>query len=526
MSLRRRFFAIVVLSLVALCAAVAAVLEQRAEGSAQREADMFPRVEAVLDRLAARAADVVPAGTPLKDLPTGLLDGLRRATMWVVVPLLDGSAGFCDDQGTLYAIASAGSGPLFRAMPPGPIGPGDLPPGDPRSFADRREDFQARDYHDLQQFDREGIQSACRGGSTGDRWHVRLSAPNYTLLVSLRRIDGLGIGWSAARIPKPPGNRPALLRRPSLVVLAASTLLLVLMTLDALRILRQGGRQLQASLAELGRNLLAEVPRPRAAELAEIADAVTAMARHLATSQDRERVLERELGHEQRLVGLGRVVAGVAHEVRNPLTGLKLKLDTLARRQLDERTARDIATCLQEVERLDRVVRSLLLVARRADLELADCDLSVLVQGRLEACSEDALRRGVALRLDGRDGHARMRANADDFGRLLDNLLRNAIDASPPNSVVVAKIETRPDGVFLSVIDQGAGVPPERVGEVFEPFFTLKPEGTGLGLFLARAIAEAHGGSLRYHRDPNATRFVVSIPSDARATDAASADRR
>jgi signal transduction histidine kinase len=97
------------------------------------------------------------------------------------------------------------------------------------------------------------------------------------------------------------------------------------------------------------------------------------------------------------------------------------------------------------------------------------------------------------------------------MARALDNLLRNAVEASPEGATVQATVHD--DGMVLSirVEDRGPGVPPGRAGELFEPFFTTKPEGTGLGLAISRAIARAHGGDVVYGRNGDATHFELTI---------------
>jgi two-component system sensor histidine kinase FlrB len=99
---------------------------------------------------------------------------------------------------------------------------------------------------------------------------------------------------------------------------------------------------------------------------------------------------------------------------------------------------------------------------------------------------------------------------------VIDNLVRNAIEASPAGEAVLVRIEMDGGETRLIVVDRGSGVPAEREGELFEPFFTLKSEGTGLGLFLSRVLVEAHGGRLSYHREGAETRFVVTLPPETR----------
>ena len=247
-----------------------------------------------------------------------------------------------------------------------------------------------------------------------------------------------------------------------------------------------------------------------AADLVRIAKDHDAVHEDLAQTRDRARSLARDLEHGQRLAGLGRVVAGVAHEVRNPITGIKLTLDALLRRGLDDRTARDVKICLEEIARLDRVVGSLLLVSRPASSEPRSAlELSRLVDERLRHAQPSAWARKIELR---RQGTALAPCNADTITRVVDNLVRNAIDASPEGGAVSVRLEVDPREARIVVEDQGAGVPAAREHELFEPFFSLKPDGTGLGLFLSRAMIVAQGGQLTYQHRDSSTLFTVALP--------------
>jgi PTS system glucose-specific IIC component len=249
-----------------------------------------------------------------------------------------------------------------------------------------------------------------------------------------------------------------------------------------------------------------------AADLVRLAKDHDAVHEDLAQTRDRARSLARDLEHGQRLAGLGRVVAGVAHEVRNPITGIKLTLDALLRRGLDERTSRDVKICLEEIARLDRVVGSLLLVSRpssAAPEPKAALELARLVDERLRHAQPSAWSRKVDLR---RQGTALAPCNADTITRVVDNLVRNAIEASPEGGSVNVRLEVDPREARIVVEDQGSGVPAAREHELFEPFFSLKPDGTGLGLFLSRALVVAQGGQLTYQHRASSTVFTVALP--------------
>ena len=300
---------------------------------------------------------------------------------------------------------------------------------------------------------------------------------------------------------------PAQVDSARLKVLGASGVVIVGSGVQA--VFGPGSENLKADMQVYLKSTAPESGLAAAAELARIAQGQSTLVGDLEQARWRERALERDLARGKRLAGLGRVVAGVAHEVRNPITGIKLTLDGLLRRGLDERASRDVKICLEEIGRLDRVVGSLLLVSRSGIEQKADLELSRLVDERLRQAEAAAAERGVKL---SRRGTALAACNADTITRVVDNLVRNAIDASPRGGRVRVLLEADPNEARIVVEDQGAGVPAAREGELFEPFFTLKPDGTGLGLFMSRALVAAQGGRLTYaHRD-SSTLFTVALP--------------
>jgi signal transduction histidine kinase len=286
-------------------------------------------------------------------------------------------------------------------------------------------------------------------------------------------------------------------------------LLLVAATLHAVRAVRRGADSLQQSIIDLGEHLDAPVPRPEVQELSVVAEGIARLAQHLKESREAEAVLQRELAQTERLAALGRVVTGVAHEVRNPLASIKLRLDLAAALpDMPSPGQRALTHAASEIERLDRLVADLLIVAGRATGPKRFEDIGALVEGRIDALSPWAASLGICLRAEGSGAAA---IDRDSVTRAIDNLVRNAVEASSPGGEVSVFVQEDDDAVNICVDDRGEGVEAVREAELFEPFFTTKPEGTGLGLALSRSIARAHGGELVYERTAGATRFALSL---------------
>lgn len=329
-----------------------------------------------------------------------------------------------------------------------------------------------------------------------------------TLLVrALPAADGT-IAWAGLAIRTPP-----YLDNWRWIVLALSlaTLLLVMAAVHAVITFRRGAAGLNGALGALARDLSAPVPRPPVRELHDIAEGIATLAHNLAQSREAQERLARELARQERLAALGRVVAGVAHEVRNPLASIKLRLDLAAGGgPLLPAVEQAITHASSEITRLDRLVADLLVVAGRTLGPRRRLSLGTLVRERADALAPWAQLRRVALVVE---GDASAEIDPDSIARAFDNLARNAVEASPPGSPVTVRIGGDGQEAKIQIEDRGAGVAGARAAELFEPFFTTKADGTGLGLAISRALARAHGGDVVYQRAGELTRFELTLPA-------------
>ncbi len=350
-------------------------------------------------------------------------------------------------------------------------------------------------------------QTVAAAADTGDTAVSETDFGGASLVMAAKQATPGGLAWTAYLVPPATYLSPL---RWAITALAAATVLLVATMVWGAFSFRRSAVALHRTLVALGRDLTTKVPDPSIAELTGIADGIRRLAADLQTSREATERLLRELAQKERLAALGRVAAGVAHEVRNPLASIKLRLDlTAASPALPEAARGAIATASGEIARLDRLVGDLLLVAGQKMGPRQPVELGALVRSRAEALSPWASARRVEVRVEG-EGTAS--ADADSVARAVDNLLRNAVEASPGGTTVRARVVHAARAVEVQVEDWGVGVEPARAGELFEPFFTTKAEGTGLGLAISRAIARAHGGDVVYGRAGEVTRFSLSLP--------------
>ncbi len=246
-------------------------------------------------------------------------------------------------------------------------------------------------------------------------------------------------------------------------------------------VLREGARRLGEG------DLSARLHLSGNDELAELARTFDDMASRLDKHQE-------ALVQSQKLASLGRLCAGVAHEINGPL-GIILGYATVIRRQgADDEALRAIE---DEAKQCQRVVEALLDMSRHDIPRLAPVDLAQLARDgidRLRATGALAARE-VAVRAP----KANVLALGDEskLRQVILNLMRNAIEASPDGGTIEVEVQRRGKRAVLSIADRGPGFSDGARAHVFEPFFTTKPQGTGLGLAIARAIVEAHRGQLR-----------------------------
>jgi signal transduction histidine kinase len=165
-----------------------------------------------------------------------------------------------------------------------------------------------------------------------------------------------------------------------------------------------------------------------------------------------------------------------------------------------------LANASSEIARLDRLVADLLVVAGRPLGPRKPTAVAELARARVELLQPWAGSRGVSFTVDGAAGAA---LDPDSIARAIDNLLRNAVEASPSGATVSVRIDESAGAARVVVEDRGPGV--QRTIELFEPFFSTKSEGTGLGLAISRSIARAHGGDVTYARSDGTTRFSLTL---------------
>ncbi|MBK9031411.1 MAG: HAMP domain-containing histidine kinase [Myxococcales bacterium] len=259
-------------------------------------------------------------------------------------------------------------------------------------------------------------------------------------------------------------------------------------------------RQLAAAAARIGGgDLTAPVARASRDELGVLADTMDAMRRQLA---------ERDAHMQQML-------AGIAHEVRNPLAGIQLYAGIL-RDELDgDPRAAHAGKIDREVGYLERVVRDFLDFARRPPPELDPVDVAALAREVAELAGPEAAAAGLELEVEAPPALT-ISADAGQLRRALLNLVGNAVAAAAEvderGAAVRVTVASDGERLTIEVWNRGPTIPPEVAARMFEPFFTTREKGTGLGLAFVAEIVRAHGGAVTVDSARGETRFRIALP--------------
>lgn len=308
-----------------------------------------------------------------------------------------------------------------------------------------------------------------------------------------------------------------------LAFLAAGPLLGLLLGLWVAKWLHRTISQITITLQDAAGELEQEVgqvtitPRGGLPELQEQVQAVSCRIRQAAEELQRTR---REAIRADRLAAVGQLAAGVAHELRNPLTSVKLLVQAAAQRRpvrpLDER---QLHVLQQEITRMENTIQGLLDFARPAQLRRVVHDLRQTVARALHLVDGRAKQQGVALVRDLPDSPLHVEGDPEQLHQVFVNLALNAIEAMPQGGVLEVRLNKDAAGQHCRTTfsDTGTGIPAAVLPRLFEPFVTSKERGTGLGLAISLRIVQEHGGQLRGENRPEGgAAFSVELPCAAR----------
>ncbi len=239
--------------------------------------------------------------------------------------------------------------------------------------------------------------------------------------------------------------------------------------------------------------------------------------------------LEREIEIARRLASIGRLTAGVGHEVKNPINAMVVHLELLrgklARNSDNEGAQRHVDVLASEMSRLDRVVQTLADFSRPMEPHLKEQDLLPIVHAVIQLVSAEAQNQNVAVALtqDTPAAPVLIMGDAELLRQALLNIVLNAMQAMPEGGVLHVHITRDRQSACLSVRDTGTGIPNEKLDRIFDLYFTTKPTGSGIGLAMTYRIIQLHGGVIEVASDANpgsahrGTTFMLRLPLAMRA---------
>lgn len=250
-----------------------------------------------------------------------------------------------------------------------------------------------------------------------------------------------------------------------------------------------------------------------------------ATADELARANERLLEAEASMRRSERLAALGQLSAGLAHELRNPLSTIRTSAEMLTKRlEGSNAVAQELAGYIaSEVDRTNLLVTRFLEFARPLQLRLSQLDIhSLLDEAIVNFEKQDPVRR-ITIHRAYDPSLPNVQGDATLLERVFFNLIQNAADASPADGVVTVKTHTLDTGLEVAVIDRGSGIRPEHREQIFNPFFTTKASGVGLGLAIAVKIIDEHGGRIGVQSEPGqGSSFVVQLPRVQSLTNASS----
>lgn len=254
-------------------------------------------------------------------------------------------------------------------------------------------------------------------------------------------------------------------------------------------------------------DLSAEVPVSGRDEIGQLASSFNQMIRDLARAQE-------QLVRSQRLAAIGQLASSMSHELRNPLSVLRSSAYYLRSRlaDADEKVRKHLDIIEQEISNSDKIITDLLDFSRIKPPTLQRTYLNYIVEEALERVE---IPPSVKLVRDLAEGLPPIQADAFQLEQVVVNLLTNAVQAMPQGGVLTVRTALREDSLVLEVSDTGCGIDPEHLERIFEPLFTTKSRGIGLGLTICKTLVENHGGTITVESTPGrGTTFTITLPRE------------
>ncbi len=282
-------------------------------------------------------------------------------------------------------------------------------------------------------------------------------------------------------------------------------------------------KELAAGAVRISRgDFSGRVPPSSRDEIGDLARRFNEMTDDLVQARERMEAANRRLVQAEKLASIGKLSATIAHEIRNPLTSVKLNIQKVGENEdLDETDREHISICREGITQIEKFIKELLDFTRASELQRERFALSQILDESLKVLQEPLRQKGLTVTRSYREGAGPVVVDGDKMRQVFLNVLRNAQEAVEPGGRIEIAVEEYAEGrdrrrrhrVLIS--DDGCGIPEGRRESIFEPFFTTKASGFGLGLANARKIVEQHQGAIRAEARPGkGSVFVIVLPAE------------
>jgi signal transduction histidine kinase len=248
------------------------------------------------------------------------------------------------------------------------------------------------------------------------------------------------------------------------------------------------------------------------------------MVEQLRASQEEiHRLHQTQMSRAEHFATLGELAAGLAHEIRNPLAGIAGVIEIVSRDLPPDSPARSvIKDAKEEAVQINRILTDLLETARPKPPQFQVRDLAITAEHAVMFARQQAITKRIMIELHKDEEIPPIEHDPHQVNQVLLNLLLNAIQAMENPGTIHVTLQRDDEFASIIIADQGKGIPPENLSNIFRPFFTTKGHGTGLGLSLSRRIVEAHGGEIRVRSEVGkGTQFEVRLPIEHKKPSAA-----
>ncbi|WP_371367251.1 Adaptive-response sensory-kinase SasA [Sporomusa rhizae] len=294
------------------------------------------------------------------------------------------------------------------------------------------------------------------------------------------------------------------------ILLSRNLGLICLLWISVLLTIGWAFRKIENSLTEFANQVKSGSPNP--SKLHEFPQLIPVLDTVIQLTSDKDKVME-EMAKLDRMNLVSQMAAGVAHEIRNPLTVIKGFLQYFQMKEVAATTKEQCGIVLEELGRVEAIITDFLSLAKNRVTEQKHCNINSILEGVYPLLTAEALKNGVELTLNLDKRIPETLLNDKEIIQLILNLTRNSMEAIKEHGLVIIQTRLVDKKYIVTISDNGCGIPPEICKNIFDPFYTTKENGTGLGLAICTSIVNRHNGTIEVVSAlQSGTTFTITLP--------------